>query len=175
MKLLFKQRLFSWFDSYDIYDEAGNTVYVVKGQFAWENKHIIYYTYGNVKGQLSWGHKLVIYDAYGNEVGMVVQKVLTFLPKFEIYKNGSYIGCLSKEFSFLTPHYNMDYNGWHIDGTIMEWDYSILDQSGYQIAKISKELLRMTDTYVIDVQDPENALDALMFVLAIDAEKCSRN
>ena len=31
MKLLFKQRLFSWFDSYDIYDEAGNTVYVVKG------------------------------------------------------------------------------------------------------------------------------------------------
>ena len=51
MKLLFKQRLFSWFDSYDIYDEAGNTVYVVKGQ-------------------LFWGHKLVIYDAYGNEVGM---------------------------------------------------------------------------------------------------------
>ena len=78
MKLLFKQRLFSWFDSYDIYDEAGNTVYVVKGQ-------------------LSWGHKLVIYDAYGDEVGMVVQKVLTFLPKFEIYKNGSYIGCLSKD------------------------------------------------------------------------------
>ena len=72
MKLLFKQRLFSWFDSYDIYDEAGNTVYIVKGQ-------------------LSWGHKLVIYDAYGNEVGMVVQKVLTFLPKFEIYKSGSYI------------------------------------------------------------------------------------
>ena len=135
MKLLFKQRLFSWFDSYDIYDEAGNTVYVVKGQ-------------------LSWGHKLVIYDAYGNEVGMVVQKVLTFLPKFEIYKNGSYIGCLSKEFSFLTPHYNIDYNGWHIDGTIMEWDYSILDQSGYSIARVSKELFHMTDTYVIDVQDP---------------------
>ena len=38
MKLLFKQRLFSWFDSYDIYDEAGNTVYVVKGQFSWGHK-----------------------------------------------------------------------------------------------------------------------------------------
>lgn len=74
MKLLFKQRLFSWFDSYDIYDEAGNTVYVVKGQF-------------------SWGHKLAIYDAYGNEVGMVVQKVLTFLPKFEI--------CITKISTFL--------------------------------------------------------------------------
>lgn len=75
----------------------------------------------------------------------------------------------------LTPHYNIDYNGWHIDGTIMEWNYSILDRSGYSIARVSKELFHMTDTYVIDVQDPGNALDALMFVLAIDAEKCSRN
>ena len=57
----------------------------------------------------------------------------------------------------------------------MEWDYSILDRSGYSIARVSKELFHMTDTYVIDVQDPGNALDALMFVLAIDAEKCSRN
>ena len=155
MRLLFKQRLFSWFDSYDIYDEAGNTVYVVKGQ-------------------LSWGHKLVIYDADGNEIGMVVQRVLTFLPKFEIYKNGTYIGCLSKEISFLTPHYNIDYNGWHIDGSIMEWDYNILDQRGYSVASVSKELFHMTDTYVIQVNEPEYALDALMFVLAIDAEKCSR-
>ena len=29
MKLLFKQRAFTWFDSYDIYDENENTVYVV--------------------------------------------------------------------------------------------------------------------------------------------------
>ena len=29
MKLLFKQRFFSWFDSYDIYDEAGSAMYVV--------------------------------------------------------------------------------------------------------------------------------------------------
>lgn len=35
MKLLFKQRMFSWFDSYDIYDENENTVYVVKGQLSW--------------------------------------------------------------------------------------------------------------------------------------------
>ena len=32
MKLIFKQRLFSWFDSYDIYYEDGTTAYTVKGQ-----------------------------------------------------------------------------------------------------------------------------------------------
>ena len=72
------------------------------------------------------------------------------------------------------PHYNIDYNGWHIDGSIMEWDYNILDQRGYSVAGVSKELFHMTDTYVIQVNEPEYALDALMFVLAIDAEKCSR-
>ena len=40
---------------------------------------------------------------------------------------------------------------------------------------VSKELFHWTDTYVIDVADEENALYALMVVLAIDAEKCSRN
>lgn len=35
MKLWFKQRMFSWFDSYDIYDENGQTMFVVKGALSW--------------------------------------------------------------------------------------------------------------------------------------------
>ena len=30
MKLLIKQRVFSWTDTYDVYDEAGNPKYFVK-------------------------------------------------------------------------------------------------------------------------------------------------
>lgn len=112
---------------------------------------------------------------YGNEVGTVLEKVITFLPKFEIYKNNEYIGCLSKELSFFTPHYYFDYNGWHIDGTLTEWNYTIVDESYDILAIIRIEIFNVTDTYVIDVKDLENALDALMFVLAIDAKKCTRN
>ena len=155
MILLFKQRLFSWFDSYDIYDEAGNTVYTVKGQ-------------------LSWGHCLKIYDANNNEVGTIQERIFTLLPKFEIYLGNQYVGCISKEFSFFTPRYNIDYNGWHVEGDFFECDYSILDQSGRQIAEVAKQLFNWTDTYMIDVQNPNDALCALMLVLAIDAEKCSR-
>ena len=156
MKLLFKQRFFSWFDSYDIYNEAGQTLYTVKGQ-------------------LSWGHCLKIFDRYGSEIGTVKERVLTLLPKFEIYEKNNYIGCISKEFTFIKQKYNIDFNGWHIDGSFMEWDYTIVDSHGNKIAEISKELLRMTDTYVLDISKPEDALYVLMFVLAIDAEKCSRN
>ena len=156
MKLLFKQRFFSWFDSYDIYDESGNTVYTVEGQ-------------------LSWGHCLKIFDKAGNEVGTVKERILTFLPKFEIYLGNDYTGCISKEFSFFTPRFDIDFNGWHVDGNFFEWDYRIIDSGYKEIATVSKELLNWTDTYVIDINDPEDALCALMLVLAIDAEKCSRN
>jgi len=156
MKLLFKERFFSWFDSYDIYDESGETVYTVKGQ-------------------LSWGHCLKIFDKYGLEIGTVKEKILTLLPKFEMYLGDTYIGCISKEFTFFKPKYDIDCNGWHVEGDFFEWDYSIFDYSGGLIADVSKELFRWTDTYSIDVRDPEDALCALMLVLAIDAEKCSRD
>ena len=57
----------------------------------------------------------------------------------------------------------------------MEWDYRITGPGGQLVASVSKELLRLTDTYVIEVNDPRDALCALMLTLAIDAEKCSRN
>lgn len=156
MRMYFKQRLFSWFDSYDIYDEQGNTLYVVRGQ-------------------LSWGHCLKIFDASENEVGTVKERIFTFLPKFEIYLGDNYLGCIKKEFSFFKPQYDIEYNGWHIEGNFMEWDYDITDTTGNTVASISKEILHWTDQYVIDVADEQDALIALMFVLAIDAEKCSRN
>lgn len=156
MKLLFKQRLFSWFDSYDIYDEAGQTVYTVQGQ-------------------LAWGHCLKIYDAAGYEIGMVKERVLTFLPKFELYFDGQYLGCIHKELSFLRPRYVIECNGWQVEGNFLEWDYRILGPDGGLVAVVAKQLLNWTDTYTIEVADPQNALCALMLVLAIDAEKCSRN
>lgn len=131
MKLLFKQRMFSWFDSYDIYDENENTVYVVKGQ-------------------LSWGHCLKIFDTEENELGTVKQEVLTWLPKFELYEGENYIGCLEKELGWFKPKYNIDFNGWHVEGDFPGWDYTITKPVGETVATVSKELLQWTDTYVLD-------------------------
>ena len=156
MKLLFKQRFFSWFDSYDIYNEAGQTVYTVKGQ-------------------LSWGHCLKVFDPHGNELGTVKERVLTYLPKFEVYLGAQYIGQISKEFTLFRPKYNIDFNGWHIEGNWLEWDYSIVGAGSEPVATVSKQIFQWTDTYMIDVARERDALCALMFVLAIDAEKCSRN
>ena len=155
MKLLFRQRFFSWFDSYDIYDEAGRTVYTVEGK-------------------LSWGHRLEIYGPAGDHLGTVKEEVLTFLPRFALYIGEEYLGCIRKEFTFFRPRFQLDCSGWQVEGNFLEWDYTVVDRAGGLVMQASKELMRWSDTYVIDVFDAHNSLLALMIVLAIDAAKCSQ-
>ena len=156
MKLYFKQRLFSWLDSYDIYNEAGETVYTVEGQ-------------------LSFGRCLHILNASGEHIATLKQELLTFLPAFSLYEGDRCIGSVRKEFSFFKPSFSIDFRGWYADGDFFEWDYTITDAAGKCVASIEKELFQLTDSYMIDVADPADALHALMLVLAIDAEKDSRN
>ncbi|MBC5582257.1 LURP-one-related family protein [Anaerofilum sp. BX8] len=154
MRLLFKQRFFSWLDSYDIYDESGNVVYTVEGK-------------------LSFGHCLDILDASGQYVGTVKEEILTFLPRFRIYAGGQCLGEIRKEFTFFKPAFQLDCNGWRVEGDIFSWEYQITDAAGEAVAHLSKELLHLTDTYVLEFPDPQNALLVLMIALAIDAAKCS--
>ena len=155
MKLLFKQRFFSWFDSYDIYDESGETRYVVKGQ-------------------LSWGHRLKIFDSFGQEVGLVQERVLTLLPKFELYVGEQYAGCVSKEFTLFKPKFHVDFNGWRVEGDFLGWDYDVYNGCS-SIIHISKELFHWGDTYTINFADPKDELEGLMLVIAIDAANCTQN
>ncbi|MDE6029436.1 MAG: LURP-one-related family protein [Clostridiales bacterium] len=155
MKLCIKQKIFSWFDGYNVYDENDNIVY-------------------KVEGRLAWGHKLVIYDANGAEIGMVKEAVITWLPKFNLYERGNYIGDIKKKISLFRPKYEIGHKDWTATGDFVEWNYEINSPNGC-VATIYKQLLHLTDTYVIDVNDPADALCCLMFAIAIDAEKCSRS
>ena len=103
------------------------------------------------------------------------QRLFSWFPTFEVYLGDDYAGSVRKEFSFFTPRFTIDYMGWDVEGDWFEWDYRINDHTGRCIATVSKELWNWTDTYVIDVSNPADALYALMLVLAIDAEKDSRN
>ena len=85
------------------------------------------------------------------------------------------MGCIRKELTFFKPSFVIDCNDWEVHGAVMEWDYAIDSPTQGHIAEIHKELFNWTDTYVLDVQEKENALGVLLVALAIDAEKCSRD
>lgn len=156
MRLLFKQRMFSWFDSYDIYDENGETVFTVKGR-------------------LSWGHRLEIYDKEGYHISTLQEKVFSFLPRFDLYIGDELIGQLTKEFTFFRPSFSLDCNGWRVEGDWFEWDYQVITDDGGLVMQAQKQLFNWTDTYIMDITFPEDALLCLMIVLAIDAVKCSND
>lgn len=153
MKLLFQQRLFSWFDSYDVYGEDGETIFTVEGK-------------------LDWGHCLHILNAAGEHIGTVKQKLASFMPCFELYAYGEYLGCIKQEATLFSPRYTFDCSDWEIEGNFAAWDYSIVSPRLGLVAVMGKVLFQMTDTYAISVSDPGNALCVLMAVLAIDASKC---
>lgn len=156
MKLIFKQRFLSFFDSYDIFDESGNVFFKVKGKF-------------------SFSKKLKIYDSTGEELGTVKRRFFSLLPKFDLYQKDERFGCITKKFSFFKPRFHIDCNGWQVEGSFWEWDYRIYDARGEEVAAISKELWQWTDTYVISVKRYADALPSLMLVIAIDAEKDARD
>lgn len=154
MKLLIKQRVFSWTDSYDVYDENGNVKYFVKDEF------------------FALGHHLHVYNSQNAEVGVIHQKLLTLMPEFEIEMNGTIRGRIQKRFSLFKPKYDVDFNGWHVEGDFLGWDCDVCSGCS-SILHISKELLHWGDTYVLDFVNPQDEVMGLLLVIAIDAANCS--
>ena len=68
MRLLIKQRVFSWTDSYDVYDENENPKYFIKAEF------------------FSLGHQLHVYDRNNHELGVIRQRLLTLRMLLLLWK-----------------------------------------------------------------------------------------
>ena len=156
MRLMIKQRVFSWGEKFDIYDEQGNVKYFVKGEV------------------FSFGHKLHVYDKYEQEIGSVHEKIFSFPKQFEIIMNGSVRGYITKQFTFFCQKYDIDFNGWHIDGDFLAWEYDVYS-ANRAIMHIHKEWISWGDTYLIDIENPADELMAVMLVVAIDAANCDHN
>lgn len=157
MQLHIKQRIFSWGDCYDVYDENGDARYEVRSAL------------------FSLGHQIHVYDKRsGNEVGAIRQRLLTLMPTFEIEIGGQIQGSIRKKFTLFRENYEVEYLGWDVEGNFLGWDYRVL-HSGQEILSITKEIWNWSDTYTLTFRDPVNELSGLLLVLAIDAANCSHN
>ena len=157
MELRIKQRVFSWSDTYDVYDESGEPRYFVKAEL------------------FAFGHQIHVYDKRsGREVGSIHQKLLTFLPKFEIVIGGMVAGTIQKEFSFLRPRYHVDFRGWDVEGDFLNWEFNVY-QGSREVMHITKEWLTWGDTYVLRYGSAADEIPGLLLVIAIDAVNCSND
>lgn len=155
MRLYFKERAFSWLDSYAICDKLGNLVY-------------------NVKGQLAQGHCLKFYDAAGNEVATIQEQIVDKATNFLMYKGNQYVGLVKKEQSFLSPTYTIEYGNWQVKGNFAKLDYMIVDDAFGYVGSVSRTKLEFASHVVVDSDDSHDSMVVLMIAISIYAELGSR-
>ena len=153
MKLLIEEKIFTWNDRFTVKDEAGNDRYFVEGEL------------------FSWGKKLHVCTPDGREVAYIEQKLFTFKPRYEVYTNGELIGEVVREFSFFRPRYTVESpdgsTDWDVEGEFWSHDYTVY-RGGEAIVSIAKEWFTWGDCYTLDIHDPQDEIQALALVLAID-------
>lgn len=154
MRRLIKQRVFSWTDTYDIYDEWGEPLYFVKAK------------------AFRLGHQIYLYDGQERLLASVHQKLFRLLPEFELIVAGESMGSIHKELTLFHPSYTLDCNGWQVEGDFFAWDYDVTAPNGEVVLHISKELFQWGDTYVLEIPDAKNELLCLLIAIAIDAANC---
>lgn len=156
MKLYIQQKVFSFTDSFNVYDQWGKTVYSVEGKF------------------LSIGKKLFVFDTFGNEAAYIEQKVLSFLPRYFVYTNGELRAEIVKSFTLFRHRYTVEGPGWEVNGNFLAHDYEVT-RGGVPVIRISKQWLSFGDCYELDIADGESEILALSVVLAIDCAMAQAN
>lgn len=149
MKLYIKQKVFSFTDSFNVYDQWGKTVYTVQGKF------------------LSIGKKLYVFDTFDREVAYIEQKLLSFMPRYFVYTNGVQRAEIVKNFTLFRHKYTVEGPGWEVNGNFLAHDYEVT-RGNMPVIRISKQWLSFGDCYELDIADGEDVILALCVVLAID-------
>ncbi len=150
MKFYMKQKVFSWGDKFNIYNEDGSEAYSVQGKV------------------FSLGKKLDLYDNNDNHLSHISQKVISFLPRFFIEMNGEEVAEVVKHFTLFKQKFSVSGFNWEIDGDFLEHEYTIYNDQ-ITVAIVSKEWFTWGDAYSIVIHDSVDPVEVMSVVLVIDA------
>lgn len=146
--LYIAQKAFSLWGKFDVVDANGEAVFIVEGK-------------------PSLMRRLTIFSHYGKELCTLVQK-FAFLPTSIVEVDGRQTAEIKQESVFTARHFVMNPEGWYATGNFFAMDFEIFDHKDNMIGRISRELLHFTDHYQLSCICREDALNILLFVLAID-------
>lgn len=155
MVLMFKQKMFSWFGKFEIFDENEQVVYTVHGKPA-------------------LGKKLLVSDASGAEIAEVRQELFHMMPHYKFIVGGKEEGEMRGKFHIGHPVFELDFCQWEVVGNFWQLSFDVTDANGGNIMQARQKMWHLTDTYSLDIADPQNALMCVLIVLAIDAWKAEQ-
>lgn len=139
MRFVIQQKYFSIRDGFYIRDEAGRDAYYVRGKI------------------FTFGKQLSLADSSGREIIFIKQRLFRLLATYDILQNGEKIARIKRRFPGLfIKRYKIisdTLGDMKIKGNIVAWNFSVIDGNGQTVATISKKILRIRDTYSVDIYD----------------------
>lgn len=151
MKFIIKQRIFSFADSFVIYDENNRPAYQVEGKL---------FTFGN---------KLRIYDMNNQEQVYIEQKLFKLLPEYHLFEKGQRVAIVKKEFTFFKPRFNITATSgnYTVEGNPFAYNFRIV-QDGRVVARVDKAFFAFKDTYAVDIEPGADEGLLLAMCIVID-------
>ena len=155
-KLYIKQKVFSFGDKYNIFNEAGQPVFTVQGEV------------------FTFGAKIHLYDATGAEIFFIQQKLFRFLPEYHIYSGNTLRAIIKKQFSFFTPKLNIqsEFGDYTFVGNLFGMDFSIL-LDDITVGELHKIWLSWGDSYELSINNDNDI--PLFCALSIAIDHCIHN
>jgi uncharacterized protein YxjI len=147
-----KEKFWGWGDNFHVLDEAGRSAFFVNGK------------------AFSWGSKLSFQNMEGRELAFISQKLLTFRPKYEIYRDGALFAEIVKEFSWFKKEFTLDVpgpNDYTINGSFWDYRYEFL-RGGRVVAQVSRAFWSWTHCYGVEIADGEDDVSVLCAAIVID-------
>lgn len=151
MKMLFEDRIVSWVDSFDVFDEIGRKLFRVEGQK------------GREKGQIK------IYNCYLHNKSVATLKESEDAPSVEIKHGTRFVSTVRRVFTKLRSFFDLGFLDWHAEGDFDHGSFSIYDANDRAVASVGETLFRHEYVRVIDSL-PEFLLHSLTFTLAVDVQ-----
>ncbi len=152
MKFYIKQKVFSFGDSFNIYDENGREAFYVQGRV------------------FSLGKKLNLYDNQSNELIYMEQKLFKLMPTYDIYASNRLMATIKKNFTFFSQSFtiNSAYGSYEVEGDFTGHDFDIVKNGTTFCASLCKRWLSFGDSYEIEIAPEENIPFMLAMVIVID-------
>ena len=153
MRYAMKQKLFCWGDDFTIKTPDGQDVFFVDGK------------------AFSIGDKLSFQDMQGKELAFIRQKLLSWGPTYEIYRDGELYATVKKHlFTLFRCRFTVDVPGpddLEAAGNFLDMEYTFT-RSGKVAAEVSKRWFSWADTYGVDIADEEDDVLILASTVVID-------
>lgn len=151
MKYLIKQKVFSFSDTYTIYNEKEQPAFLAKFKI------------------LSLSNKFYLSTVQGEIIYETDKKIFSFLPEFYIKKYNQLYGTLKKELTFFKPKFNLvsEYGNYNLEGDFFHYNFNFY-KNGNIIADINKKFFSFRDSYGVDISEEEDHAFILTNVIILD-------